>query len=141
MRAGGGHEQGMRSGTENVPAIVGFGAAAALAAGRRAEYALHTERLRTRLDAGALNLATDMLFADVWADTAQTGITVTWDESSNEAVAKLAGMSFEETGEMPAAEWGETFGPFDEERRRLRSRRRSRFSRTRFHGTRIRRGP
>ena len=37
----------------------------------------------------------------------------------NEAVAKLAGMSFEETGEMPAAEWGETFGPFDEEQRRI----------------------
>jgi hypothetical protein len=31
--------------------------------------------LRTRLDATALNLATDLLFADVWADTAQPGIS------------------------------------------------------------------
>jgi PAS domain-containing protein len=37
----------------------------------------------------------------------------------NEAVAKLAGMSFEETGEMPAAAWAETFGPFDEDGRRI----------------------
>jgi PAS domain-containing protein len=37
----------------------------------------------------------------------------------NEAVAKLAGISFEETGPMAAAEWGETFGPFDQEGRRI----------------------
>jgi PAS domain-containing protein len=37
----------------------------------------------------------------------------------NDAVARLAGMSFEETGAMPVAEWGERFGPFDEEGRRI----------------------
>lgn len=37
----------------------------------------------------------------------------------NEAVGKLAGMRFEETGEMPAAEWSDTFGPFDEEGRHI----------------------
>jgi PAS domain-containing protein len=37
----------------------------------------------------------------------------------NEAVGKLAGISFEETGPMPAAEWSETFGPFDEQGRRI----------------------
>jgi PAS domain-containing protein len=37
----------------------------------------------------------------------------------NEAVGKLAGMSYEETGPIPAAEWGDTFGPFDEEGRRI----------------------
>jgi len=40
---GGGHERGMRSGTLNVPGIVGFGAAAALC---RAEMATESERLR-----------------------------------------------------------------------------------------------
>jgi cysteine desulfurase len=44
---GGGHERGMRSGTLNVPAIVGFGAAAALA-GRLLET--ESERLRTLRD-------------------------------------------------------------------------------------------
>ena len=37
----------------------------------------------------------------------------------NEAVGKLAGMSFEETGAMPADEWSDTFGPFDAEGRRI----------------------
>jgi PAS domain-containing protein len=37
----------------------------------------------------------------------------------NEAVGKLAGISFEETGAMPAAEWTETFGPFDEQGQRI----------------------
>jgi PAS domain-containing protein len=37
----------------------------------------------------------------------------------NEAVGRLAGISFEETGAMPAAEWTETFGPLDEQGRRI----------------------
>jgi len=37
----------------------------------------------------------------------------------NEAVAKLAGMSFEETGPMRAAEWGERFGPYDAQGRHI----------------------
>lgn len=50
--AGGGHEQGMRSGTENVPGIVGFGAAAQLAASRYVELAGRVARLREPLEAG-----------------------------------------------------------------------------------------
>ena len=50
--AGGGHEQGMRSGTENVPAIVGFGAAAELAQSRMGELAPRLTTLRARLEAG-----------------------------------------------------------------------------------------
>ena len=50
--AGGGHERGMRSGTENVPAIVGFGAAAEVAAGRIAAIAERVAKLRARLEQG-----------------------------------------------------------------------------------------
>jgi PAS domain-containing protein len=32
----------------------------------------------------------------------------------NEAAGALLGTSFEESGRMPASEWGEAFGPFDE---------------------------
>ena len=50
--AGGGHEHGLRSGTENVPAIVGFGAAAELAASRLTELAPRIEKLRARVEQG-----------------------------------------------------------------------------------------
>ncbi|MGE5467328.1 MAG: cysteine desulfurase family protein [Ignavibacteria bacterium] len=50
--AGGGHERGLRSGTENVPAIVGFGVACELAAARVADEAQRLLELRSRLEAG-----------------------------------------------------------------------------------------
>jgi len=49
---GGGHEQGLRSGTENVPAIVGFGAACELATGRMQEIAKRQIAMRDRLERG-----------------------------------------------------------------------------------------
>ncbi len=49
---GGGHEGGLRSGTENVPAIVGFGAACELAASRMAALGEHTTQLREVIDRG-----------------------------------------------------------------------------------------
>jgi cysteine desulfurase len=53
---GGGHEGGMRSGTENVPAIVGFGAACELAARRMESIAQRTRELRDRTEDGAIAL-------------------------------------------------------------------------------------
>ncbi len=47
---GGGHEAGMRSGTENVPAIVGFGAACELAVADLAAFDAHCRALRDDLD-------------------------------------------------------------------------------------------
>jgi cysteine desulfurase len=48
---GGGHERGLRSGTLNVPGIVGLGAAAELAVGEMGEESKRLRRLRARLHA------------------------------------------------------------------------------------------
>lgn len=52
LLAGGGHEHGLRSGTENVPAIVGFGAACELAASRLDALVPRLEKLRARVEQG-----------------------------------------------------------------------------------------
>ena len=49
---GGGQERGLRSGTENVAAIVGFGLACELASQQLADYQSHTLSLRTQLETG-----------------------------------------------------------------------------------------
>lgn len=53
---GGGHENGMRSGTENVPAIVGFGAACELIKSRITEMSAHITQLREHLEQGLIAL-------------------------------------------------------------------------------------
>ena len=49
---GGAQEKGLRGGTENLPAIVGFGAAAELAQAELDTRAAHQRQLRERLEAG-----------------------------------------------------------------------------------------
>ena len=51
---GGPQERGHRPGTENVPGIVGFGAACTIVGRERVEWALRIERLRDRLENAAL---------------------------------------------------------------------------------------
>lgn len=53
---GGGHENGMRSGTENVPAIVGFGVACELIKTRIAEMSSQITQLREHLEQGLIAL-------------------------------------------------------------------------------------
>jgi cysteine desulfurase len=50
--SGGGHEQGLRSGTENVPGIVGFGTACELAKSRMRDLALRLAAMRDQLERG-----------------------------------------------------------------------------------------
>lgn len=63
--AGGGHERGLRSGTENVSAIVGFGVAAELAAQRVAELPMRMKKMQTKLEAGLTALGARIFAADV----------------------------------------------------------------------------
>lgn len=56
---GGGQEYGMRSGTENVPAIVGFGVAAGIAITMREKESIRIAALRDRLWQGILGIVPD----------------------------------------------------------------------------------
>ncbi|TNB46867.1 cysteine desulfurase [Martelella lutilitoris] len=58
---GGGHEKGHRSGTENIPGIAGFGAAAAFAASDLSERNARIAALRDRLEAGMRTAAPDVI--------------------------------------------------------------------------------
>lgn len=60
---GGGQEQGLRGGTENVIGIVGFGAAAELARAEREARETHLLNLRRRLEAGLARLPGVTIFA------------------------------------------------------------------------------
>lgn len=56
---GGGHERNLRSGTENIPGIVGFASAVKLA--MKKDYCKGMEKLRDRLIEGALKIPDSML--------------------------------------------------------------------------------
>lgn len=53
---GGGHERGMRSGTLNVPGIVGFGKAAEIAQEEMADEAIRLSKMRDRLESELMKL-------------------------------------------------------------------------------------
>lgn len=61
---GGGHERGLRSGTLNVPGIVGFGKACEICSNEMEEESIRVSRLRDKLQAGLLQIEQSCLNGD-----------------------------------------------------------------------------
>lgn len=65
---GGGQERGLRSGTENVAAIVGFGMACELAIANLSAFASHTQKLREQFEQGLASLNMASLNAHIFSN-------------------------------------------------------------------------
>jgi cysteine desulfurase len=85
---GGGHEQGLRSGTENVAAIAGFGAACELAAGRMQQLAQRQDAMRARLERG-LNEMGAVIFGEEAPRVANTSYFAVKDIMGETLVIEL----------------------------------------------------
>ena len=57
---GGGQGRGLRSGKENVAAIVGFVVASEIAVANQSHYAAHTKMLRDQFESGLLKLSSEL---------------------------------------------------------------------------------
>jgi cysteine desulfurase len=64
LQFGGSQEKNLRAGTENVPAIVGFGKAAELAQAELQARSLHLRTLRDAFEKGLKNIAAATIFAE-----------------------------------------------------------------------------
>ena len=93
LLAGGGHERGTRSGTENVPAIVGFGVAAELAMQLLYDEPVRMARLQARLEAG-LRQRGGRIFADAASRLSNTSYFAFADVEGETLVIQLDAAGF-----------------------------------------------
>ena len=78
LQFGGSQEKNLRAGTENVPAIVGFGKAAEMAAAELQQRSKHTRDLRNALEQGLNQIKAVSIFAEQakrLPNTVQFGVT------------------------------------------------------------------
>jgi len=83
---GGGHEQGMRSGTLNVPGIVGFGRAAEICQNELAEEQGHLIRLRDRLIRGILETIEGTRLNGHWAERLPHNASISFEGVEGDAL-------------------------------------------------------
>jgi cysteine desulfurase len=89
---GGGQERGRRAGTENVPAIAGFGAAAKAAVAARDGDMARVETLRNRLEEGLRQTRGSMIFSQ---DVARLPNTALFGVSGLKAETAVVGFDLE----------------------------------------------
>ncbi|ABE63121.1 aminotransferase, class V [Nitrobacter hamburgensis X14] len=89
---GGGQERGRRAGTENVPAIAGFGAAAKVAVAARHSDMARVETLRNRLEEGLRQTRGSVIFSQ---DVARLPNTALFGVSGLKAETAVVGFDLE----------------------------------------------
>lgn len=93
---GGGQEEGLRSGTENVPAIVGFAKAASLSAKGREKEALRVAELRDILLLGVKKIFPKVLVNGPAITPRRSLMTTEWSRLPNHLSFYIPGVSAEE---------------------------------------------
>lgn len=91
---GGGHERGLRSGTLNVPAIVGFGMACEIAAKEIWEDSQRTSQLRTMLEQSLLAIGNVFVNGSMKNRLPNVSNLCFQDKKADELIAKLPDIAF-----------------------------------------------
>lgn len=86
MMDGGGHERGMRSGTLNVPGIVGFGKAAEICQQEMADEAVRAKRLATKLRDGLMNSLEETYLNGDWDNRLPGNVNISFNWVEGESL-------------------------------------------------------
>ncbi len=86
MLDGGGHERGMRSGTLNVPGIVGFGKAAEICMNEMADEAIRAKKLANRLKDGIVNAMEETYVNGDWEKRLPGNVNISFNWVEGESL-------------------------------------------------------